>query len=224
MAGSSGDQKGVQHKIFLSHAGMEKDFVEQLYENLENIYPGRIFFDKDPHSLPHGESFPNHINEAAQKCEVAVIVISNSYFKRKWPMIELAKFVSSRSQFPKKIMPLFYKLSVAQFKDPKRQDRWFKQWKKFKNSRIDEKVLETWKGALRSIYPLNGIEMIRREGEVSYRKRIVRAICNVVSPVIEFDVSHVQGKDHICSFFREVRIVGGDAIPYSCRLLVILIS
>ena len=219
---SSGDQKVVQQKIFLSHAGMEKDFVEQLCEDLDDKYPGRIFFDKDPLSLPHGESFPNHILEAAQNCEVAVVVISESYFKRKWPMIELAEFVSSQSQFPKKILPLFYKLSVEEFKDPKRQDKWFKEWKNFKDSRIDEKMLETWKGALRSIYSLNGIEMIRGEGELSYRETIVRAICDMVSPVIEFDVSHVECKDRICSFFREVRIVGGDAIPYSCRSFVIL--
>jgi hypothetical protein len=182
MACSFGDQKVVQYKIFLSHAGMEKDFVEQLKEDLDNIYPGRIFFDKDSGSLPHGENFPERILDAARNCEVAVIVIPESYFKCKWPMIELAEFVSSRSQFPeKKILPLFYKLSVEEFKRPERQDEWFKEWEKFKDSRIDDKTLKAWKYALRSIYPLNGIQMIRGEGEVSYRERIVEAICDLVT-------------------------------------------
>jgi hypothetical protein len=223
MASSSGDQKDVQHKIFLSHAGMEKDFVEQLYENLDNIYPGRIFFDKDSGSLPHGENFPKHILCAAKNCEVAVIVISESYFKRKWPILELAEFVSSQSQFPKlKILPLFYKLSVEEFKRPERQKEWFEEWEKFKDSRIDDETLKAWKYALRSIYPLNGIQMIPGEGEVSYRKKIVQAICDIVPPVTEYDVSDVDGKERICTFFREVRIVGGDAVPYLWGSFVIL--
>jgi hypothetical protein len=64
--------------------------------------------------------------------------------------------------------------------------------------------------------------MILGEGEVSYRKRIVQAICDLVRPVMEFDVSQVEGKDRICTFFQEVRIVGGDAVPYLCGSFVIL--
>jgi hypothetical protein len=223
MACSSGDQKVVQYKIFLSHAGMEKDFVEQLKEDLDNIYPGRIFFDKDSGSLPYGENFPERILDAARNVEVAVIVISESYFKRKWPMIELAEFFSSRSQFPeKKILPLFYRLSVEELKQSKRQKEWFEEWEKFKDSRIDDETLKAWKYALRSIYPLNGIQMIPGEGEVSYRKKIVQAICDIVPPVTEYDVSDVDGKERICTFFREVRIVGGDAVPYLCGSFVIL--
>jgi len=223
MDSSSGDQNDVQHKIFLSHAGMEKDFVEQLYEYLDNIYPGRVFFDKDSGSLPHGENFAYHILHAAQNCEVAVIVISESYFKRKWPMIELVTFIYCQSQFPNlKILPLFYKLSVEEFKRPERQKEWFEEWEKFKDSRIDDETLKAWKDALRSLYPLNGIQMIPGEGEVSYRKRIVRAICDIVPPVMEYDVSDVEGKERICTFFREVRIVGRDAVPYLCGSFVIL--
>jgi len=223
MASSSGDQKDVQHKIFLSHAGMEKDFVEQLCKDLDNIYPGRIFFDKDSGSLPYGENFPERILDAARNVEVAVIVISESYFKRKWPMIELAESFSSRSQFPeKKILQLFYRLSVEELKQSMRQTEWFEEWEKYKDSRIDDETLKAWKDALRSIYPLNGIQMIPGEGEVSYRKRIVQAICDLVRPVMEFDVSRVEGKERICTFFREVRIVGGDAVPYLCGSFVIL--
>jgi hypothetical protein len=103
---------------------------------------------------------------------------------------------------------------VEKFKQSKRQKEWFEEWEKFKDSRIDDETLKAWKDALRSIYPLNGIEMIPGEGEVSYRKRIVQAICDIVPPVTEYDVSDVEGKDRICTFFREVRIVGGDAVPY----------
>jgi hypothetical protein len=111
---------------------------------------------------------------------------------------------------------------VEEFKRLERQKEWFEEWEKFKDSRIDDETLKAWKDALRSIYPLHGIQMDLGEGEVSYRKRIVRAICDMVPPVTEFDVSDVEGKDRICTFFREVRIVGGDAVPYLCRSFVIL--
>jgi hypothetical protein len=65
--------------------------------------------------------------------------------------------------------------------------------------------------------------MIRGEGEVSYRKRIVQAICDIVPPVTEYDVSDVEGKDRICTYFREVRIVGIPGMPFhTCGSFVIL--
>lgn len=99
------------HRMFLSHAGTKKDFVEQLYEDLENIYPCRTYFDKDGDSLPKGEKFLNKISFPARECQVAVVVISESYFRCKGPMKELPTFVQAQSQFSElKVLPLFYML------------------------------------------------------------------------------------------------------------------
>ena len=48
-----------KHKIFLSHAGAQKDFVEKLYQDLLRVHHFGIFFNKeDGPSLPKGEPFP----------------------------------------------------------------------------------------------------------------------------------------------------------------------
>jgi hypothetical protein len=99
------------HQIFLGHAGSENSFVEQLYEDLENIYPCHTYFDKDGDLLPKGEKFLNRIFFPARECQVAVVVISESYFRGKWHMKELPTFVHAQSQFSElKVLPLCYKL------------------------------------------------------------------------------------------------------------------
>jgi hypothetical protein len=72
------------HKIFLSHSGVQKDFVEQLCEDLEGCkhFP---FFDKRPSSLPKGKRFAKLILKAAQQCQMAVVVLSEDYVTSKWP-------------------------------------------------------------------------------------------------------------------------------------------
>lgn len=67
-----------------------------------------------------------------------------------------------------------------------------------------------------SIYSENGIQFGVGDGEVTYRKRIVQAICKLVPPVTQFDVSHVEGKERICNFFQ---LEGG-----SCNRFILLIS
>lgn len=67
----------------------------------------------------------------------------------------------------------------------KRQDEWLKEWETWtgKGSRISTESLQTWKDAMRSIFSENGIQFSVGDGEVAYRKRIVRAICKLVPPV-----------------------------------------
>ena len=73
-----------KHKIFLSHSGAQKDFVEYLCGELEkhHHFP---FFDKRSSSLPKGDRFPELILKAAQECQMAIVVISEEYFLLKWP-------------------------------------------------------------------------------------------------------------------------------------------
>ena len=91
----------AKHKVFLSHSGVQKDFVEQLCVDLErcDIYP---FFDKRQRSLPIGEEFPNLIFEAIGQCEVGVLVFLEEFFcETKWPMLELEFWCFWKSFFVK---------------------------------------------------------------------------------------------------------------------------
>eukprot|EP01018_Ginkgo_biloba_P038927 Gb_26205 [translate_table: standard] len=59
------------HQIFLSHSGAQKNYVEQLHNDLkaENM---SSFFDKDPESLPKGREFPQRIFKATASCKMSV--------------------------------------------------------------------------------------------------------------------------------------------------------
>lgn len=188
-----------KHKIFLSHSGVQKDFVEELCEDLEkrHHFP---FFDKRPLSLPQGERFPKLILDAAKQCRMAVVVVSNDYFVSRWPMIELHEFVQALESTNTKlrILPLFYGLSVVEFCDPSRQDEWFKLWDDW--AEVDKRVnVKRWKYALKVLRSFKGIEykQFMRNG-AAYRRTIVSDICLVLPPDIKWDDSHVQGRSKLC--------------------------
>ena len=68
------------HKIFLSHFVAQKDFTEELCRDLEKCYHFP-FFDRRKFSLPKGEKFLELILKATQKCQMAVMVVLEEYFK-----------------------------------------------------------------------------------------------------------------------------------------------
>jgi len=115
-----------KHKIFLSHSGVQKEFVEHLCQALEDRchYP---FFDRRLESLPKGKEFPSLILKATRQCQLLVVVVSEEYFMSKWPMIELNAFVQVskvlKSNVNVAILPFFYKLSIYDLKDEKKRQR-----------------------------------------------------------------------------------------------------
>lgn len=187
------------HKIFLSHNGAQKDFVEQLCEDLEKRYHFP-FFDRRPSSLPKGERFPELILKATKQCEMAVVVISEEYFLSKWPMIELHAFVQARltSNTNLKILPLFYGLSVKEFTNEKRRLHWFKKWEDW--AKIDSRInFKEWKESLKVLASFNGIEYNPdSRGVQAYRENIVSNICLEIPSDIKWDDSHVQGRSKLC--------------------------
>ncbi|KAG0598142.1 hypothetical protein M758_12G049500 [Ceratodon purpureus] len=194
----------AKHKVFLSHSGAQKDFVEQLRVDLERCdrYP---FFDKRRSSLPIGEKFPKLIFDAIEQCRVGVVVLSKEFFtKSKWPMLELNAMVK---EFKKpssriKIIPIFYLISVAEFKDIEIQNQWTLQWKKWsgKDHRID---LEEWKDALKVLASINSLVMKRGCGDVQFRDEIVVEVCGLVTPETRWDDSHVQGRSRSCKVIQD---------------------
>jgi hypothetical protein len=188
-----------KHKIFLSHSGAQKDFTEQLCEDLNRVhhYP---FFDKRPDSLPKGEKFPERILEAAKQCRVAVLVLSKEFFTRsKWPMIELSAFVQAQESTNRtlRILPLFLDLRMSQMEDASMRGEWGKVWQSWaeKDPRI---VVRDWEHAVAKIPGgINAMEY-RGEGHVEFRKKVVAAVCKLVPPDVKWDVSHVRSVERLC--------------------------
>ena len=209
-----------KHKIFLSHAGPEKGFVEQLNIDLEGIHHFGVFFDKDGDSLPKGEQFPGRIFEAARNCELGVVVMSDEYFHRKWPMLELAAFVKeSRKRESFKILPLFYKLTAAEFKQEDRQKRWFESWNRF-SPRID---VQEWKDALKVLAKYNGMSFVSANGDVVYRAEIKEEIWKTVTPYIKEDDSHILGSVRMSKMIEKVSQCSMCLYPFSEYFIFICI-
>lgn len=193
------DTSGLEakHTIFLSHSGAQKDFVEQLCEDLERAKLSP-FFDKRPESLPKGEVFARYIFRAAQQCELAIVVLSEEYFSRgKWPMLELSALVKSKKC---KILPLFYKLSSKEFSDTERRERWYRKWDEW--AQADPRIrIEDWKSAVRELDGRNGLEYPEALGEVYYRRDIVataHAIMKKVSVRKTVCLLHPHSKSTKC--------------------------
>ena len=187
------------HKIFLSHSGAQKEFVEQLCVDLESRHRFP-FFDKRPSSLPKGEMFPGHIKAAVAQCEMMVVVVSEEYFTSKWPMIELNGFVqaSKGKDNLKKILPLFYGLNVDEFSESDRQEKWFTKWKEMATA--DKRIkVDEWEESLKRLRKFNGWPYDRNSKEVvAYRKKIVSNICKAIPSDNQYDASHVQGRSKLC--------------------------
>ena len=187
------------HKIFLSHSGAQKEFVDQLCVDLErrHRFP---FYDKRDSSLPKGERDPNLIKAAVAQCEMMVVVVSKKYFTSKWPMIELNGFVQATKgkDNSKRILPLFYGLNVDEFSNSKLQEKWFEKWETM--AKVDDRIkVGEWKDSLKWLGSSNGFVYDRSSKEVvAYRKEIVSSICKAIPPYIQYDESHVQGRSRLC--------------------------
>ena len=191
----------TKHKVFLSHSGKDKAFVSHVDHRLRSVhhYP---FFDVREDSLPRGDKFADIIFQACKQCRLAIVVVSNDYFMSKWPMLELVSFVEAKDGVnpEMKILPLFYKLSVAEVKDPERQRIWFEKWKLFKES--DKRVdILRWKNALRVLGGQNGAVFCGTgQTEDEYIESIVQSVFRSVPPDVLYDISHVKGG----TYLREV--------------------
>lgn len=120
--------------------------MEQLSEDLEK-YQCFPFFDKCSLSLLKGKKYVELILKATQQCQMAVVVVSKEYFASKWPMIDLHAFVQAlKSNSKLEILLLFLGLSILEFQDQTRLERWFNMWEGW--AKIDERIIiNEWKDA-----------------------------------------------------------------------------
>jgi hypothetical protein len=189
----------MKHKVFLSHSGKDKAFVSHLDHRLRSVhhYP---FFDVREDSLPAGDEFPDIIFQASKQCRLAIVVVSDDFFMSKWPMLELASFVEAKNGVnPEvKILPLFYRLTVAEFKDPERRRHWIEKWEKLKES--DKSLdISSWKNALWDLGGHSGVVYCgTKQTEDEYIESIVQSVFKSVPPDVLYDGSHVKGGTYLC--------------------------
>jgi hypothetical protein len=188
-----------KHKIFLSHSGAQKDFVECLCLELERCYRFP-FFDKRHDSLPIGENFPQRIFDAIQQCQVGVVILSEEFFTSKWPMMELVAMVEEveRRKSSFKIIPVFLCTSVKEFGDPNNHSRWLLCWDELAKKDPRRVEVEKWNAALKSIRPINSLIYNPGSRKLKFQEEVVDAICEVIPPEIRLEDSHIQGRLRLC--------------------------
>ncbi|KAG0606186.1 hypothetical protein M758_9G120800 [Ceratodon purpureus] len=190
-------------KIFLSHSGAQKPFVEQLCKELErhNRYP---FFDQRDDSLPKGKKFAPLIFDAAKECKVAVVVLSREYLTSTWPMLELVEFVRAKRSENKslELLPLFYKASVADLSEESIKNEWRPRWMDLvrpSRDRDRDDIADEWAAAVRELRRVNGLTVEQLgKSEARYREEIVKHITKLVPSDILHDTSGISGCDRIC--------------------------
>lgn len=118
-----------KHKIFLSHSGAQKSFVEQLCVDLERC-DRHPFLDKRRESLPIGSEFPSLIFQAIEQCLVGVVILSHEFFTSKWPMLELVAMTNFKKRKPDYvIMPVLLGISLSECQDSDNHRKWLSEWR-----------------------------------------------------------------------------------------------
>ena len=169
--------------------------MEQLYHDLKGMKQ-HAFFDQDSDCLPKTTKFGPEILEAATRCRVGVVVVSEGYLTSKWPMLELSKFVESKVE----LFPLFFKLSPSDLKGTEVETRWKRSWREMvERGEVKEEVLELWSKAVKELRSSNGLEYGKfSNSEYNYRAAVVKEICRLLPPKLEWSTSDIQGCDHLC--------------------------
>ena len=213
-SGPSCSYQASTNRIFLSHSGEQKGFVERLYRRLTMAYmSGCIFFDK---AMPMGVNFAQKIKQAIEQCELAIVVMSEDYFKSYWPMVELAEIVKAqKSQKQKKvhIVPLYYKLTVNDYKEERRRKEWRDKWELIINAHPNhfqqpDNELECWVEALKALSPtLKGGVFISGNSEEDYIEEIVNDVCQLVAPSPPYTCA--KGSERLKAELKEVRVSTG---------------
>ncbi|KAG0586256.1 hypothetical protein KC19_2G076200 [Ceratodon purpureus] len=207
-----------KHDIFLSHSGQEKPFVEQLYHDLRSVNQ-RAFFDQDSNCLAKAEKFAREIIDAAGRCRVGVVVVSEGYLTSKWPMLELSRFVECGV----KVFPLFFKLSPSDLKGNEVETKWKLSWRQLvERGEVKEEVLESWSKAVKELRSWNGLEYGKfANSEYKYRCAVVEEICKLWPPRVKCSTDvpkdEIQGYERLCkmasSMFTEAK-VGDEEIHW----------
>jgi TIR domain len=98
-------------KLFICHASEDKEsFVRQLAEELRSKH--ELWYDEL--SLTIGDSLLRKINEGLASCDFAVVVLSPSFFQKKWPQNELDGLFALEGENRKLILPIWKDLSQAE--------------------------------------------------------------------------------------------------------------
>ena len=95
--------------VFISHAGEDKSFGLCLHRLLEQTGLRSFLDDK---SLPVGGDASAAMEAAAKSSQLAVVLLSEEFFKKSWPQQELHWFLESHQATRITVVPVFLRITV----------------------------------------------------------------------------------------------------------------
>ena len=103
-----------KYAVFVSHSSEDKvDYVDDLVEEIKALGI-TVFYDTDV--ISWGDNLKERIDIGLKTCELAVIVISPSYFGREWTEYEIQMLLQRQSsEKTKLIMPILYNTTKEEF-------------------------------------------------------------------------------------------------------------
>lgn len=130
--------------------------------------------------MKKARDFRNLLFQQIEITDLGIVVVSEEFFKKKWPMVELMKFVELDEQHkhPKVlVLPLFYKLTTEGVRIHLEHGFWEEWWKKMSTQRHpinSQKCRE----AVETLCNMNGIEYSYRDGshEAEYIEDILKEV------------------------------------------------
>lgn len=99
-----------KYAVFVSHSSEDKiEYVEDLVNEIKDLGIS-VFYDKDV--ITWGDNLKEKIDSGLKNCQLAVIIISPSYFGREWTEYELKALLERQdAEKSKLILPILYKIS-----------------------------------------------------------------------------------------------------------------
>ncbi|MBQ3151649.1 MAG: toll/interleukin-1 receptor domain-containing protein [Clostridia bacterium] len=103
-----------EYSVFVSHSSEDKiEYVKDLVEEIKSLGVS-VFYDEDV--ITWGDNLKEKIDFGLQSCQLAVIIISPSYFGREWTEYELKILLERQdTENCKLILPILYKTSKEEF-------------------------------------------------------------------------------------------------------------
>jgi hypothetical protein len=97
--------------IFISHASEDKDaFVRPLAEALSKKFD--VWYDE--YELKVGDSLRAKIDEGLSKADYGVVVLSPSFFNKKWTKAELDGLLALETTTHKLILPVWHRITLVE--------------------------------------------------------------------------------------------------------------
>lgn len=102
----------VTYDVFISHASEDKDaFVRPFAESLREAGL-RVWYDE--FSLAWGDSLRRSIDRGLANSKFGVVVLSEHFFSKEWPQMELNGLVAQEMEGDTRILPIWHMITKDQ--------------------------------------------------------------------------------------------------------------